>query len=258
MQPLPVRVLLAFCCSFWMTGVAATAQDLFELEVFDYEMTPPGGYEVGLHTNVLSRDGVVPDSMAGNHRPAHISVEIARGWTERFETAFFIQTAPFGSSGSARFAGGHLRGQFAIGDLPLVPLRLAASAEYTFNRAAFDQELQAIELRVILDYTRGRLSLVANPSVEMVTRGGVEGLAPVYDLSARAAWTLMNRVTLTTDYFSAAATTRHLRPEPSAHHLLFGGVDLDIGSGWELGISAGHCVTRGEPWLMKSMIGYSF
>lgn len=90
MQPLRLRVLLAFCCSFWMTGVAAKAQDLFELEVFDYEMTPPGGYELGLHTNVLSRDGVVSESIVGNHRPAHISVEMARGWTERFETAFFI------------------------------------------------------------------------------------------------------------------------------------------------------------------------
>jgi hypothetical protein len=63
---------------------------------------------------------------------------------------------------------------------------------------------------------------------------------------------------VTTDYFSAAATTRHLRPEPSAHHLVFGGLDLDVGSGWELSLGAGHCVTSGEPWVMKSILGYQF
>ncbi len=132
------------------------------------------------------------------------------------------------------------------------------SAEYAFNRAAFDHELQTFELRTILDYAQGRLSLVANPSLELVTRGSDEGLEPVFDVSARAAWQLVERLALTTDYFSAAATTRHLQPEPSAHHFIFGGIDLDVGSGWEFGMSAGHCVTGGEPWLMKAVVGYKF
>jgi hypothetical protein len=136
---------------------------------------------------------------------------------------------------------------------------VAVSAEYTFNRAVFDHELQTLEIRPILDYAQGRLSLVANPSLELVTRGsGGEGLAPVIDLSARAAWQLATRVGLTTDYFSAAATTRHLQPEPSAHHLVFAGIDLHIGSGWEISLGAGHCVTRNEPWVLKSVIGYGF
>lgn len=187
-----------------------------------------------------------------------MSIEVARGWTERFETAIFIQTAPFGSSGSARFAGGHLRNKVRLGALPAFPLRVAVSAEYTFNRAAFDHELQTIEIRPILDYSLGRLSLVANPSLEFVTHGGDEGPEPVFDLSARAGWRLVERVVLTADYFSAAATTRHLQPEASAHHLVFGGLDLDIGPGWELSFSAGHCVTRQEPWVMKSVIGFAF
>lgn len=92
--------------------------------------------------------------------------------------------------------------------------------------------------------------------MEIVTRGG-DGLEPVFDLSAAASWQLQPRVALTTDYFSAAATTRHL-PEPDAHHLLFGGVDLDLGAGWELTLSAGHCLSRREPWLMKSIVAIGF
>jgi hypothetical protein len=257
-----LRVLAAplwFCCAFALTTGSAAAQDLFELEVFEYESAPAGGYEVEFHTNGMSRGSTVAGSVTANHRPIHMSVEVTRGWTNRFETAVFIQTAPFGSIGSARFAGGHLRSKLRLGELSALPLRMAVSAEYTFNRAVFDQELQTLEIRPIFDYAQGRLSFVANPSLELVTRGSDgEGLAPVFDLSARAAWQLTQRVGLTTDYFSAAATTRHLQPEPSAHHLIFAGLDLDIGSGWEVGLGAGHCVTRNEPWVIRSVIGYGF
>jgi hypothetical protein len=188
-----------------------------------------------------------------------MSVEVTRGWTSRFETALFVQTAPFGSSGSTHFAGGHLRTKVRFGALSAFPLRAAISAEYAFNRAVFDEDLQTLEIRPILDFLKGRLSLIANPSLEFVTRGpDDEGLQPVLDLSARAAWRLVERVSITADYFSAAATTRHLQPEPSAHHLVFAGVDLDVGSGWEIGLSAGHCVTTNEPWLVKSILGYAF
>jgi hypothetical protein len=151
----------------------------------------------------------------GHRRPPSdsMSVEVTRGWTDRLETNVFIQTAPFGSTGSARFAGGHLRSKVRFG-----------------------------------------LLLVANPSLELVTRGSEgEGLNPVFDVSVRGAWQPVERVALTSDYFSAAATTRHLQPEPSAHHLIFAGLDLDIAAGWELGISAGHCVTRGEPGACRRL-----
>jgi hypothetical protein len=241
-----------------LVPTSASPQDLFELEVFRYETTPAGDYDVELHANAMSRGTVVPSSASANHRPVHLSVEVARGWTNRFETALFVQTAPFASSGGARLAGGHLRSKIRLGELPRVPLRAGLSMEYTFNRSAFDHELQTLELRSIFDYGGGRLSLVANPSIEFVTRGSDEGLEPVLDLSARAAWQLFEGVAITTDYFSAAATTRHLRPELDAHHLVFAGTDFTLRSRWELGVSVGHCLTSAEPWLMKSVIGYRF
>ena len=241
-----------------MNAGAASAQDLFELEVFEYDGVAPGDYEVELHTNVMSRGTVVPTSAAANHRPAHISAELTRAWGERLETALFVQTAPFGSPGSARFAGGHVRAKVRFGQLAAVPVRVAMSAEYAFNRPVFDRELQTLEFRSILDFVRGRLAVAVNPAVELVTRGSDEGLEPVFDISARGAWQLTERLAVTTDYFSAAATTRHLLPEADAHHLLFGGVGADLGSAWEVGLSLGHCITSNEPWLVKSVVGFRF
>jgi hypothetical protein len=261
MTHMTTRALAVLVCS-GVLAIAlprgAAAQDLFELEVFEFETVPAGDVDVELHTNVMSRGSVAPSATTQNHRPMHLSVEAARGWTERFETALFVQTAPFGADGSAWFAGGHVRGKVRLGELPAIPIRLAASAEYAFNRSAFDQELQTLEVRAIVDYVQGRLALVANPSLEIVTRGGPGGLEPVVDVSARAAWTVGTRVTVAADYFSAAATVRHLQPEPTAHHLVFAGVELDLGDGWELGVSAGHCVTSAEPWVVRSVMGFRF
>jgi hypothetical protein len=236
----------------------ASAQDLFELEVFRYESAGPGEYEVEFHTNAMSRGTIAPATVAANHRPVHISVEVTRGWTRQFETAMFVQTAPFGSNGSARFAGGHLRAKYQFGETPRVPLGIAVSAEYTFNRSAFDGELQTLEIRPILDFRQGRLWLVANPSLEMVTRGSDEGLQPTFDFSASAGWQLAQRVGVAADYFSRSATTRHLAPELDAHHLVFGVLNLDVSSKWELQFGLGHCFTSHEPWLMKSIVGFRF
>ena len=187
-----------------------------------------------------------------------MSVEVTRGWTERFETAVFVQMAPFGSSGSTRFAGGHLRSKYRLGITPVMPIGIAVSGEYTFNRLAFDQELQTLEIRPIIDYRQGRLWMVVNPSIEMVTRGPVDGLQPTFDVSAEGGWQLVPRVAVTADYFSRPATTRHLAPEVDAHHLVFAGLKLDLGSQWDLGLGLGHCVTASEPWMIKSVLGFRF
>jgi hypothetical protein len=252
-------VLIATCCAVCLATGTASAQDFFELEVFDAEPLAAGNYEIGVHMNGAPSGSSGAPAGGASHRPAHVSVEVTRGWTSRFETAVFLQTAPFGSKESLSFAGGHVRGTVRLGEIHAARLRLALGVEYAFNRAAIDEEIQTLEIRPIADYRRGRLSLVANPTLEVVTRGPEgTGLEPVFDISARAAWQLIERMALTTDYFSAAANARHLRPERGAHHLIFAGTELELASSWVLEMSAGHCVTRREPWLMRSVIGYTF
>jgi hypothetical protein len=252
------RLRWAICLVLLWPARAVFAQDLFELEVFRYESISPGASSVEFHTNGMTHGAIAPTPTVANHRPVHMSVELTHGFTDRIESAVFIQTAPFGPSGSARFAGGHLRTKYRFGELGYLPVGVALSGEYTFNRSAFDRELQTFELRPIVDYRRGRLWLAVNPSVEVVTRGGDAAARPTFDLSAGAGWRVLPHTAVTSDYFSRAATTRHLAPEADAHHLLFAGLNLDLGPQWEMSLGVGHCFTSHEPWLMKSVIGYRF
>jgi hypothetical protein len=184
-----------------LLGSHSSAQDLFKLEVLEYEAVAPGTYEMELHTNGMSHGTINAPTLAENHRPVHLSVELTHGWTDRLETAVFIQSAPFGPESSTAFAGGHIRGKVRLGKVPSTPLNVAVSAEYAFNRPAFDQELQTFEVRGIVSFERGRLVLLANPTLEIVTHGSEEGLEPVFDVSARAGLRVARQVTLSADYF---------------------------------------------------------
>jgi hypothetical protein len=144
-----------------------------------------GETAIEFHSNFASR-GVVPSRVrTADHHPVHLSGEVTHGWTRRFETGVFIQTAPFASGGAARFAGGHIRPQVRFPESSRLPFRVAVSGEYAFNRPAFDVDLQTVEIRTILDRKAGRLGLIVNPSVEMVIKGPEGELEPAFDLSAR-------------------------------------------------------------------------
>jgi hypothetical protein len=236
----------------------ASAQDLFELEVFEFETTAPGTYAVGLHTNGVPQPDRRLETPASAHHPVHVSVEVTRGWTERLDTALFVQTAPLGPSQSRWFAGGHLRTKVRFVDGPELPFRLAVSAEYGFNRSPFDDELQTVELTPILDRRIGRLALIANPSVEFVTGGDAQGIEPTFDLAARAAWSVSPSLSLAVDYFSRPGTTRHLDLDEQAHHLIFSTMELTLQEGWTISFGAGHCVTSSEPWIVRSVVGFRF
>ena len=254
----PVRTLLVFAVvAGFATALppAASSQDLFELEVFEFPTTPPGTYVIGFHTNGVPQSAGQPDPIGATHHPVHLSVEMTRGWTERVETAVFVQTAPFGPSPSTWFAGGHVRGKIQLLDQEALPFRLAFSAEYGFNRASFDDELQTLELTPILDRRLGRLALIVNPSVEFVTGGSTPSIEPTFDLSARVGWSLGPSASVSVDYFSRPGTTRHLDVDSPAHHLIFPAIDVGLSDRWSISIGAGHCVTSSEPWVVRSVLG---
>lgn len=135
---------------------------------------------------------------------------------------------------------------------------LGVSAEYGFNRASLDEELQTLEVRPIIDRRDGRLSLILNPGLELVMRGSDNGLDPSFDVSARAGWSLSPRLSISGEYFSKPAATRHLDVEKTAHHLLFSGIDVAVSDDWEVNLGAGHCVTSHEPWVFRSVLSFRF
>src|SRR5438132_10455235 len=83
-------IVLVWTC---LCPLPAVAQDLFELEVFPSATAGEGETRIGNHANGLPGRAVTAGSPTIDH-PFHASVELSHGWTERFETAVFLETAP--------------------------------------------------------------------------------------------------------------------------------------------------------------------
>ena len=209
--------------SFCAERRVAAAQDLFELEVFEYRRRSPGAHELEFHTNALTRGSWPRASIAANHRPAHMSAELKRGWTNRLETGDLHPDGPVRVAPAARGLPAGMCGR-KFGSVSCRLSRYASRpARNTPSTARCSSRTP--DVRVALDCRLRARPFV--PRGEPVAgarhpRRG-DGLEPVFDVSARGEWQLSPRVALAADYFSAAATVRHLAPESDAHHLIFGG-----------------------------------
>ncbi len=196
-------ILVVSCYGPILTS--ASAQDLFELEVFPYDTTPTGDYDVEFHVNAMSAGTTRAWPSIADHRPVHLSVEVARGWTDIFETAVFIQTAPFASSGGARIAGGHLRSKVSLGELRDTPLRVGVSAGVHFQP-------RRIRPRAADASRSDRLSTTV--------RDGSPWLQTRASNGSRAAWTTRSRAYLrSVGARSLAAARRAWRLQPSITRL---------------------------------------
>jgi hypothetical protein len=87
-------------------GAPASAQDLFEIQVYPYETVEPGHTMLEFHTNfVPSGTKTTDEGLFANNHQFHVTAEITHGWTKNFETGFYIETAPYVPGVGAKFTG---------------------------------------------------------------------------------------------------------------------------------------------------------
>src|SRR2546430_16582836 len=104
------RVRFVLAALVVCAAAPASAQDLFEIQVYPYETVEPGRTMLEFHTNFIPSG--TRDSEAGvfpNHHQFHVTAEITHGFTKYFETGFYIETAPYVPDHGAYFTGWHIR-----------------------------------------------------------------------------------------------------------------------------------------------------
>ena len=90
--------------TLFMLSPPARAQDNYEIQVYSSEATPKNVTMVEIHSN-FTVDGskqVINGVVPSNHA-MHETLEITQGWTDWFETGFYVFTSiqPGGSGGGA-------------------------------------------------------------------------------------------------------------------------------------------------------------
>ena len=94
MPALRRTVVTALLVSTVVPVSRALAQDLFEIQVYPYDTVEPGRTMLEFHMNFIpSGTSETADGLYANNHQFHVTLELTHGWTPKFETGFYLESA---------------------------------------------------------------------------------------------------------------------------------------------------------------------
>ena len=249
----------ASACALSIAAPAA-AQDLFEIQVYPYDVVEPGHTMLEFHTNFIpSGTKTTAGGMFPNDHQFHITAEITHGFTKYFETGFYIETAPYVPGVGAKFTGWHIRPRFSFPKSESFPFKVSLSLEYAFNQPGFDPNSQTLEIRPIFERQDGRLYLSINTDLSVAMKGPDAGSAPSFEPNMKVGWDFSKKVQAGVEYYAETGPVKHFDPLSDQHHIIFPAIDLNLSPDWEFNAGVGRGLTdTSEHWILKMIVGYRF
>jgi Putative MetA-pathway of phenol degradation len=238
----------------------ATAQDLFEIQVYPYLTVPKGRTMVETHSNYFAKGTTDAEpGVFANHQQAHLTIEVTHGFTNYFECAGYIVTAPYVPGEGAHFVGWRVRPRFRFPETPNLFFNFSLSFEFGFPRVEFEPNTRTLEIRPILEREDGRLYLSINPILSKALKGPDAGSAAEFNPSLKVAWNVTPIIAGGIEYYSGIGEVTGFEPRHEQAHMIFPTIDLEVSPDWELIFSVGRGVTdASERWIVKSIVGYRF
>ena len=253
-----LRIFGALCLALLLGPAGrASAQNLFEVQVFPDEILDRGETEIEFHNVVMPSGTRLPDRMLDQATHVHVSFELSHGWTRSFETGVFVETSPALGDDHAGITGFHFRPKFRFSEWKRVPFHVSLSLEYAFVKQPGDTEFrQAIAITPILERHAGRFEMSFNPGLEVAVKGPEVGSSPVFEPSAKVATKITRTFWAGVEYYAETGSIKHFEPLAEQHHLIFPAIDLRTASGWDINVGVGRGLTGGsEHWVFKSIVG---
>lgn len=235
-------------------SVPAWAQGNYEVQVYGSEMVPPQRTMVELHSNFTFEgsktilDGVYPDEHA-----LHETIEITQGFTEWFETGFYIFMS-YKSGEGYQWVGDHIRPRVRIPEAWHWPVNVSLSTEIGYQRARFSPDTWTWEIRPIVDKQIDRWYLALNPSVDRSFHGYSVPKGVTFAPNAKASYDVTKKVTLGLEYYGDLGAITGFDPLHDQIQAVFPVVDLNLGPNWEFNFGPGIGMTGSTDHLLVKMI----
>ena len=163
---------LAFLVAFGFGAAeTASAQDPFEIQVYEYETVPKGRWNLETHFNYTAEGTRVAEGpVAPTNHQSHLTFELTRGITDVFEMAGYLVFADRPGAG-AELAGWRLRPRIRAPDSWKLPVKLSLSTEFGFPRDTYEENSVTFELRPIIERKFGRVQVDVNPTLGRALSG---------------------------------------------------------------------------------------
>jgi hypothetical protein len=250
----------AVALAAWFAGAApAQAQDNYEIQVYGSELVEKGHTMVELHSNftfegsTTTTDGTWPT----NHQ-LHETVEITHGFSDWFETGFYIFTSSKSGLG-IDWVGDHIRPRFSIPKKWKWPVGLSLSQEIGYQRRQYSVDTWTYELRPIIDKQLGRWYFAFNPAFDKSLHGTTANQGFVFAPDAKISYDFTKKITAGIEYYGTWGPVSGFYPVAQQQQQIFPAIDLNLSPKWEINFGVGVGLTRSTDHLItKTIVGYRF
>ena len=231
----------AILATFFFLAANASAQDPFEIHVYEYEPLSWREYSLEAHLNfdpqgTRLRDG----TLFPTHNQTHVTMEPTFGLADTFAVGFMFLNA-WEPGHSPQFAGWRVLPHLYAPESWHLPFRLGFVSEFSFQNARYEENTRRVELRPILDREFSCWQVVFNPVFERALHG--PGTRRGWNFEPAMLLRLKRRVFSPSIEYYGEVESLNVRPraQPETHQLFLGGdwrlteiFSINLGTGFDL------------------------
>ena len=247
-------------CAALLFAAAAQAQDLFEIQVYDYDTVPAGKWELETHLNNIARGKKDSDgSVQPDNGQFHLSFELTHGFTEDFELAVYLLQA-YRPHAGVEYAGARFRPRWKAPERWKLPVDFSLSLEAGFPQPQYEAARETLEIRPILAKTLGEWRMAVNPVFSRVLNGPGANEGYEFEPGAKVSYVReKNPWSPGLEYYGGTGPLRENVPVRGQSHFLFPCLDYIGWKGLELNAGVGFGLTpASEKLIFKTIVGYQF
>ncbi len=255
-----MRLSPLFCLlTVLFAAITMHAQDNYEIQVYGSDLVAPGSTMFEIHSN-FAVDGSkkVEDGVLPSNHAEHETLEITHGFTDWFETGFYVFTS-IQPDGGWQWVGDHIRPRVSIPEKWHWPVGLSLSNEIGYQRRAFSTDTWTWEMRPIIDQKLGRWYWAFNPAFDRSFHGETVHQGITFSPDFKFSYDITPKIAGGLEYYGAFGPTTEFLPASQQMHQFFPSIDLNVSPKWEFNFGVGVGVTGGTDHLIvKGIIGRRF
>ena len=212
-----------------LMAAPAWAQGNFEIQVYGSELTAPGQTMVELHSNTAVKGTTsTEDGVLRTQGAFHETIEITHGFTEWFETGFYLFTS-IQPDPSWEWVGDHIRPRVRVPESWNWPVGLSLSMEFGYQRREFSTDTWTWEIRPIIDKKIGKFYWSFNPTFDKSFNGPSQNAGYVFSPNAKFSYDVTRKLAAGMEYYGSVGPLTGFDATRDQEHLLVPAVDVDFG-----------------------------
>jgi hypothetical protein len=245
---------LMFFAGLAFFSAPACAQDNYEIQVYGYDQVEPHHTMVELHSNfTIDGSKTVQNGLLPTNHAEHETIEITHGFTDWFETGFYIFTSARSGQG-VQWVGDHIRPRVRVPKKWHWPVGVSLSNELGYQRRKFATDSWTWEMRPIIDQQIGRWYWSFNPTFDKSFHGESVHQGFVFSPNVKFSYDFTKKITGGFEYYGSVGPATEFSPINQQQHQIFPAIDLNLSPNWEVNFGLGVGVTRSTDHLIAKMI----